>query len=106
MPYDIGFFLTHYVISLSLTAVTAFLLGLFILVMNFRGAINRSFALLMLFASEWSITQALIGTWPDSSKWLLFGRIEHCMHVFIPTVFLHFVHAIIGLSDQIGRAHV
>ncbi len=100
MPYDPRFFLAHYMLSLFLTSGTCLLLGIFILVKNFRGCVNRSFALFMLCVAEWSFTQALVGTWPDKSKWLLIGRIEHSVHVFIPTVFLHFVHAILDLKDR------
>jgi len=97
IPYSIDFFIAHYRFSLFLTSVTSLSLGVFVLIRNARSLINRTFAIFMVFIATWSCTQALIGTWPDPSLWLSFARVEHYGHVFIPSVFLHFVHAVIGL---------
>lgn len=93
VPYSVKFFVFHYQTSLLLTAFSSFSLGLFIFVKNARSAVNRTFALFMLSVAGWSSMQAFIGTWPDATKWLMIARLEHIAHLFIPSLFLHFVHA-------------
>jgi signal transduction histidine kinase len=97
MPYSIEVFLTHYRLSLFLTAVTCVPVGVLVLVKRPRHAVHWTFAAFMVCVTVWSATQALIGTWPDPARWLLIAQIEHSAQVFIPTLFLHFVHALVGL---------
>ena len=94
IPYSVDFFVTHYRLSLFLTSFTCISLGIFIFIKNARNTVNRLFAIFMVSAAWWSGTQALIGTWPDYSAWLRIAQLEHFGHVWIPSVFLHFVHAI------------
>lgn len=100
LPYSTDFFLTHYILSLLLTSLTSFSLGIFILVKNARAVASRTFAIFLLSVAWWSLMQALIGTWPNRGAWLQIVRIEHIGHVFLPSLFLHFIHANINLQQR------
>ena len=92
-------FLFHYKFPLFLTSVTSFILSIFVLVNNPKNTVHRTYFGFTFCVSIWSATQALIGTWPDATAWLLIARLEHYGHVFIPSFFLHFTHALTGLRQ-------
>lgn len=100
IPYQVDFFVAHYRLSLFLSSFSSLSLGLFIFIKNARSIVNRMFTIFMVSVSIWSFTQALIGTYPDPTLWLSIARIEHFDHVFIPSVFLHFVHTLIGIKQR------
>ena len=102
IPYSISVFIFHYCLSLFLTSITIFLLSAFILIKNSQNTVNRLFGLFMACVAVWGFTQALIGTLPPASAWLLIAQIEHLAHVFIPTLFLHFVFSLTRFRSK-GR---
>ena len=85
---------------MAVTGLVVLCLGIFVFIKNMKKEVNIAFALYSLSISWWCFTQ--IGnvygpTLGDSWFW---ARIEQSGVVFIPTFFIHFVIAFLGLQKK------
>jgi len=92
----------QYVISLSFTSITTFIVAIFVYFRNPRNILNRLFALYTLSIAIWSFGQAFLTLASASSRveTLFWGRLLHVGVVFIPTFFIHFVFTILRLKPN------
>lgn len=95
IPHTTAVFLFHYQLALYTAAITSFLFAIFLILNGRKNAVTRVYAAFTLSTAYWALTQALLGTWADKAAWPQIARLEHFGHVFIPTLFLHFIYVFI-----------
>lgn len=95
--------LHHYVISLTVTAVVMFSMGLFVFLKSPKREINWSFALYYSAIAWWSLFEAYSISAPTKSLGLWTWRINHMGVIFIPIFFVHFIYSILEVPKQNRR---
>lgn len=92
----------QYVISLSFTAATTFLLAIFVYLRNSKRLLNKLFAFYSISITCWCVGQIFLTIASNYSKTdaLLWGRLLHIGVVFIPTTFVHFAFVILDLKPN------
>ena len=95
-----SFYLFHYVLSLFLTSLGFFILGIFVYFKNPKSKVNRSFFLLSLSISIWSGFQMGVGS--TDHQWLTIAcmRPMHIGIIFIPSLFYAFVYNLLELKKK------
>ncbi|NKE71161.1 ATP-binding protein [Candidatus Manganitrophus noduliformans] len=94
-------FLFHLTAGLALTAITVFLLGLFVLIRKGRERLGVLFFLWCLSISWWSFFEILLIQSSNEKSALFWGRIMQAGDMHLPTLFVHFILTLLGL--QIAR---
>ena len=94
------FLFINFVIALWVTAVTTFLLGVFVLVKNRQNIINKTFALYSFSITWWSFSEIWGIACDKKLTALIWTRIEQVGVFFIPTFFVHFVISLLGIKNK------
>ncbi|MBU2541842.1 MAG: hypothetical protein KJ593_08085 [Candidatus Omnitrophica bacterium] len=87
-------------ISLSLTFLTTFIIGLFVFLKDRKNAVNRTFALYSLSIAFWSILEVFLISAHHKDFALHVARIEKVGIFFIPTFFLHFIISFLKIKKS------
>lgn len=95
--------LNQYVIALSLTSGTIFILSAFVYLKGINKKINQTFALYSLSTAIWSGCEAYAISTTNQANALLWWRINHIGVIFIPVFFVHFVFSLLGLNERKRR---
>lgn len=95
-----NFLYINFVIVLWLTAITTFLLGIFVLVKNLRNIVNKTFAFYSFSISWWSFSEIWGIVCDKKSTALTWTRIEQVGVFFIPTLFIHFVISLLNIKNK------
>lgn len=95
-----NFLYSNFIAVLWVTAITTFLLGVFVWLRRRHNLINRTFALYCLSISWWSFCE-IWGISADAKETaLLWTRIEQVGVFFIPTFFVHFIISLLNIKDK------
>ncbi|MFC1808101.1 ATP-binding protein [Candidatus Omnitrophota bacterium] len=92
----------HFIVSLWLTALTTLSLGAFVLVINRKNIVNKTFAFYSFSISWWSFCQIWLIACDTRIAALMWTRIEQVGVFFIPTLFVHFVISLLNIKGK-GR---
>jgi len=92
--------LNQYVIALSVTSATIFILSAFVYLKGRNKKINQTFALYSLSTAIWSGCEAYAISTTSQANALLWWRINHIGVIFIPVFFVHFVFSLLGFNEQ------
>jgi signal transduction histidine kinase len=90
--------MNHFAISTLITAISTFLLGLFILGRDVKSRVYRSFAFYSFSITAWGGCVALHGFTTVESTSLLAARLLHIGAALIPVTLIHFVFVFIDGS--------
>jgi diguanylate cyclase (GGDEF)-like protein len=93
--------LSQYVLALSVTGVSMFVLGLFAYFKGPTRRTNRAFGLYYMAVGWWAGFEAISIVAPSPDAGLFFWRLNHVGVILIPVFFLHFVST---LEEPAGRA--
>ena len=94
--------INSFLLSSLITAITSFVLGLFVYFKNKKSKVNKTWGVVSLSIAFWSFAVFATTTSPEKS-WALFTA--RCVYIgasFIPSCFLYFVLAILN-KDQYSR---
>jgi hypothetical protein len=90
----------HFILSLLVTGIVVFGLGIFVFLRNIKKEVNVTFALYSFSISWWCFTQIGNVYGPTLELSWFWARVEQSGVVFIPTFFIHFVIAFLGLKEK------
>ncbi|MCM8825937.1 MAG: hypothetical protein NC904_00275, partial [Candidatus Omnitrophica bacterium] len=92
--------MTYFSISTVLTFFISLSLGIFVLFKNYRGTINRLFFFLSLSVSIWSMGLRNMAISKTHDLALLWIKISYLGVFFIPSIFLHFMCALLDIQES------
>ena len=92
--------LLHFVIALWVTALSAFLLVIFVYFRNRKNITNITFCLYSLSITWWSFCQIWLIACDKRLTALIWTRIEQVGVFFIPTFFVHFVISFLKIKNK------
>jgi signal transduction histidine kinase len=95
--------LTHYVVSLSITAFTFFFLAIFVYFKNRKKVLNQTFAFWALTVTIWSFGESRLIVAPDDLTALFLARLIYAGVIFIAPTFVHFVYVFLGITGKKRR---
>ncbi|MFH0925799.1 MAG: ATP-binding protein [bacterium] len=95
--------LNHYVIALSSSSISFFLLALIVYLNNpKKKKINVIFSFYSLSIGVWSMGQAFCVSASSEASALFWARFFHAGVIFISTTFIHFTYTLLGFT---GKRH-
>ena len=89
-----------YILSLSLTALASFSLGLFVLSKNIRNQINIIFFLFCFSVCLWSFLTVFLLTAPTAEQGLFYSKTSNVAAAFISSFFLHFCYVVANAQKK------
>jgi signal transduction histidine kinase len=92
--------LEHYVVSLSMTALTLFCVAVFVYFNNRKRALNQSFTLFALTATLWSFGESRLILASNDVIALFLARLTYPGVIFIAPTFVHFVYVFLGITEK------
>lgn len=90
----------NFIIELWLTAITTFLLGVFVLARNRHNIINKTFAFYSFSISWWSFTEIWGIACDNRLTALIWTRIEQVGVFFIPASLVHFIISLLDIKNK------
>ncbi|HZH81534.1 MAG TPA: ATP-binding protein [Phototrophicaceae bacterium] len=91
---------THIAFSAALTSLTTAILGIFVLLRDYRSRVYRVFSFYSLAITAWSGTLAVHVWSSDRSFAILTGQYLHIGAALIPVLFVHFVLEFFGETQR------
>jgi signal transduction histidine kinase len=95
-----NYYAFNYFFSAILTAVTTFLLALFVYLRNPKSKLYRLFTVYTLSISAWSLPYAFMAYVPTEQLALILGHTFHFGVTFISVFFLHFVFVLLNVDEN------
>jgi len=93
-------YLIHYIASLWITSGTTLGIALLVALKGWGIPANRWFVIFNLSIASWSFFQGLLPLSTSTTMAIWIQSIEHVPVVFISTLFLHFVHALLDIQRR------
>lgn len=98
--------LKHYFFALFVTAITHFILAVFVYSKGPRKLTNVTYALYSTAIAWWSSLEALSITTTSQAQALLLWRLNHVGVIFIPIFFVHFVMSLLEDHGRQRKRHL
>ena len=95
-----NFLYINFIAVLWITAVTTFLLGIFVWLKRRHSHVNRTFALYCFSISWWSFCEIWGISASAKETALYWTRLEQVGVFFIPTFFVHFIISLLNIKDK------
>ncbi|MCK5450640.1 MAG: GAF domain-containing protein [Candidatus Omnitrophica bacterium] len=95
-----NFLYASFIIALWLTAITTFLLGTFVFLKNRNNIVNRIFFFYSFCISWWSFSEIWGIASTHKLTALIWTRVEQVGVFFIPTLFVHFIFALLNIKGK------
>lgn len=93
--------LNQYVVALTFTSISIFILGSFILLQSrWRQKLYSTFAFYCFATAFWTFCHARLIISSDPAKAIIWARVLHIGVIFIAVFFLHFVFVFVGIRKK------